>query len=152
MTRAKKPAAAGSKSADTVGAPPVPVDATAPAGATAGAVRAESTAGDEGAPPSASAVSDGAEAGKGDEAAAGTAPEPDAQSVLMAAVEAIPVDALVMSQGATVEFIPAEARFFEAQTTILHDGIEYPAGAPVPLTRSAFEALPQGAVAGDWTD
>lgn len=65
----------------------------------------------------------GAEAGKGDGAAAGTAPEPG-----------------------------PEVRSFEAARTILHDGIEYSAGAAVPLTRSAFAALPEGAVAGDWTD
>jgi hypothetical protein len=126
MARAPKPAAAGTKPADTGGAPPAPAETSASAAPAAdaepnaGAESAESTAGSVSAAVSAGR---GDEAGKGDGTAAGTAPEP-----------------------------APEVRTFEAARTILHDGVEYQAGAPVPLTRSAFEALPQGAVAGDWTD
>lgn len=76
---AKAPAAgkARTKSKDTEGAPPVPDDTTALADVTAGAERAESTAGSD---PVGDAATIGresnGEAGKGDGAAAGSAPEP----------------------------------------------------------------------------
>ena len=124
MARAPKPAAAGTKPADTVGAPPVSAATPAPAEAATGAAGAESKAGSDPAGDAAAAGTDaGGGAGKGKGAAAGTAPEP-----------------------------APEVRDFEAARTILHDGVEYQAGTAVPLTHSAFEALPQGAVAGDWTD
>lgn len=84
---AKAPAAgkARTKSKDTDGAPPVPDDTTAPADVTAGAERAESTAGSD---PLGDAATTGrepdGEAGKGDGAAAGTAPDPgDEQECLV---------------------------------------------------------------------